>query len=62
MNGETVNLNICSVRQGKIPLEISLSKPNAETLSALREIEDMKSGKIPKQSMSVAAFVKEMGD
>jgi DNA-damage-inducible protein J len=51
-----------SVRQGKIPFEISLNRPNAETLAALREITDMRSGKIPKQSMSVADFVKEMGE
>jgi DNA-damage-inducible protein J len=51
-----------SVRQGKIPFEISLNRPNAETLAALREIEDMRNGKIPKQSMSVADFVKEMGE
>ena len=61
----TTALNIFvrqSVRQGKIPFEISLNKPNLETLAALREIDDMKAGRIPKQSMSVADFVKEMGD
>ena len=60
----TTALNIFvrqSVRQGKIPFEISLNRPNPETLAALREIEDMKAGKIPKQSSSVADFVKEMG-
>jgi len=50
-----------SVRQGKIPFEITLNKPNPETLAALREIEDMRAGIIPKQSMSVADFAKEMG-
>ena len=50
-----------SVRQGKIPFEISLSRPNAETKAALQEIDDMRRGKIPKQSSSVADFVKEMG-
>jgi DNA-damage-inducible protein J len=60
----TTALNIFvrqSVRQGKIPFEISLNRPNAETLAALREIEDMRAGRIPKQSSSVADFVKEMG-
>ena len=51
-----------SVRQGKIPFEITLNKPNAETLAALLEIGDMRAGRIPKQSSSVADFVKEMGE
>ena len=51
-----------SVRQGKIPFEIALNKPNAETLAALIEIEDMRAGRIPKQSSSVADFVREMGE
>jgi DNA-damage-inducible protein J len=50
-----------SVRQGKIPFEISLAKPNAESLAALREVKDMKSGIIPKNTSSVADFMKEMG-
>ncbi|MDR1731665.1 MAG: type II toxin-antitoxin system RelB/DinJ family antitoxin [Synergistaceae bacterium] len=49
-----------SVRQGKIPFEISLVKPNAVTISALEEIADMRAGRIPKQSASVADFAKEM--
>ncbi|MDR1827918.1 MAG: type II toxin-antitoxin system RelB/DinJ family antitoxin [Methylobacteriaceae bacterium] len=51
-----------SVRQGKIPFEITLSKPNAETLAAIREIEDMRSGRIPKHSASVADFARQMGE
>jgi DNA-damage-inducible protein J len=51
-----------SVRQGKIPFEISLNKPNEETLAAIREIEGMRYGSIPKKTMSVAEFVREMGD
>ncbi|MDR1014204.1 MAG: type II toxin-antitoxin system RelB/DinJ family antitoxin [Coriobacteriales bacterium] len=51
-----------SVRQGKIPFEIGLNRPNAETLAAIREIEEMRSGLIPRQSMSVADFAEEMGD
>ena len=50
-----------SVRQGKIPFEITLNKPNPETIAALREIEDMRAGLVPKQSMSVTDFAKEMG-
>jgi DNA-damage-inducible protein J len=51
-----------SVRQGKIPFEITLNKPNAETLAAIREIEEMRSGLLPKQSMSVADFARVMGE
>jgi len=61
----TTALNIFvrqSVRQGKIPFEITLNRPNAETLASLREIEDMKTGRSPKQSMSVADFIKTMDD
>ena len=61
----TTALNIFvrqSVRQGKIPFEITLSKPNPETLAAIREIEEMRSGLIPKQTMSVADFAREMGE
>jgi DNA-damage-inducible protein J len=50
-----------SVRQGGIPFEITLSRPNAETLAAMREIEDMRSGRMPKQSMSVTDFAESMG-
>ena len=31
-----------SVRQGKIPFEISLNEPNAETISAIKEVQEMK--------------------
>ena len=51
-----------SVRQGKIPFEIALNRPNAETLAAIREVEMMRNGHVPKESMSVADFAKEMGD
>jgi|GEM_PF-4891858 len=37
-----------------------LNQPNAVTLAAIQEVEDMIDGKIPKNSMSVADFVKEM--
>ena len=48
-----------SVREGKIPFEISLCVPNAVTLAAMKEVEDMIGGKIPKYSMSVDDFLKE---
>ena len=51
-----------SVRQGKIPFEIALNKPNEKTVAAIREIEGIRKGRIPKKSMSVADFVREMGD
>lgn len=51
-----------SVRQGKIPFEISLDRPNAETLAAIREVEAMRQGIVPKQTMSVADFATMMDD
>lgn len=35
------------VRQGKIPFEIATDIPNPETLAAMKEADDMISGKIP---------------
>ena len=35
------------VRQGKIPFEIATDIPNAETLAAIKEVDDMIKGKIP---------------
>ena len=61
----TTALNIFirqSVRQGKIPFEISLNRPNSETVAALQEIADIRNGKKPKQVSSVASFVKEVGE
>ena len=34
------------VRQGKIPFEIATDIPNAETLAAMREMDDIISGKV----------------
>ena len=34
------------VRQGKIPFEIATDIPNAETVAAIREMDDILSGKI----------------
>lgn len=35
------------VRQGRIPFEIATDIPNAETVAAIQEMDDMISGKIP---------------
>lgn len=35
------------VRQGRIPFEIATDIPNAETVAAIREMDDMICGKIP---------------
>ena len=35
------------VRQGRIPFEIATDIPNAETAAAIKEMDDMLSGKIP---------------
>lgn len=40
------------VRQGKIPFEIATDIPNAETLAAIKEMDDMISGKIPAKKYS----------
>ncbi len=40
------------VRQGKIPFEIATDIPNAETLAAIQEMDDMISGKIPAKKYS----------
>lgn len=49
-----------SVRQGKIPFEISLNTPNAVTLATMQEIENMKSGKLPKHPQSVDSLFREL--
>ena len=47
---------------GGIPFDLLPSTPNAETIAAIHEVEEMRSGRIPKKTMSVADFAKEMGD
>jgi len=50
-----------SVRQGKIPFEISLNKPNAETIEALEEVEQMKKNpSLGKAYTDVDAMMKEL--
>ena len=43
----------------EVPFEIPLGIPNAVTLVAMQEIEDMIGGKAPKYSMSVDDFLRE---
>ena len=40
------------VRQGRIPFEIATDIPNAETIAAIKEMDDMISGKIPAKRYS----------
>jgi len=49
-----------AIREGRIPFEISLHRPNATTVAAMQEIEDMISGKIPKHPQSVESLFEEL--
>ncbi len=49
-----------SVRQRKIPFEISLNTANIETIEAIKEIEDMKSGKLQSKTQSVKSLFEEL--
>ena len=40
------------VRQGRIPFEIATDIPNAETVAAIKEMDDILSGKIPAKRYS----------
>ena len=40
------------VRQGRIPFEIATDIPNAETVAAIKEMDDMLCGKIPAKRYS----------
>ena len=49
------------VRQGRIPFEIATDIPNAETIAAIKEVDDMISGKIPaKRYSSVEELFEEL--
>ena len=53
-----------AVREGGIPFAITTRTahvPNAETLAAMQEIEDMRNGKLPKQPQSVENLFEELG-
>lgn len=49
------------VRQGKIPFEIATDVPNAETLAAMKEVDNMINGKIPaKKYISTDELFKDL--
>ena len=49
------------IRQGKIPFEIATDIPNAETIAAMKEVDDMLSGKIvAKQYSSVDELFEDL--
>ena len=49
------------VRQGRIPFEIATDIPNAETLAAMKEVDNMISGKIPaKKYISTDELFKDL--
>ena len=47
---------------GGLPFEVVNPKYNAETIEALKESDDIISGKIPGESLSVEDFVKKMNN
>ena len=50
-----------AVREQRIPFDISLRVPNAETVAAIKEMDDMLSGKIPaKRYSSVEELFEEL--
>lgn len=51
-----------SVREKGIPFDVSLKISNETTLNAIQEIEDMRNGRLPKNSQSVSDFIAEMGE
>ncbi len=48
------------VREQRIPFELSIEKPNAETLAAMREYDDMKSD--PRKYKRYSSFKKAMSE
>lgn len=50
-----------SVREGRIPFEVSLKTPNADTKAAISEAAEMKAGRLTKNKQSVDSFLEEMG-
>ena len=50
-----------SVRQGKIPFEISLNTPNSETIEAIKEVKEMKENpSLGKSYTDVEKMMKEL--
>jgi len=50
-----------SINVGGLPFDLRPSIPNETTQAAMKEAEDMIDGCIPKETMSVDDFIKEMG-
>ena len=53
-----------SVREGGIPFALTTKTayvPNTETIAAMQEAEDMRSGKRPKHSQNVESLFEELG-
>ncbi|MEL7568162.1 MAG: type II toxin-antitoxin system RelB/DinJ family antitoxin [Dehalobacterium sp.] len=58
---DAINIFLYESRNvGGLPFDSRPSVPNAKTLAAMQEVEDMISGKTPKNSISVDNFMKEM--
>jgi len=49
-----------SILTGGLPFSVKIPQPNASTLSAMQDIEDMVNGKTPSSPQSVDDFFKEM--
>lgn len=49
-----------SLLTGGLPFSLKMPQPNANTLIAMQDIEDMINGKIPSSPQSVADFFKEI--
>lgn len=49
-----------AIMVGGLPFDVRMSIPNAETLAAMQEIENMKKGQLPKQTQSVESLFKEL--
>ncbi len=50
-----------SIIYGGLPFSVKLDKPNEETIAAIKEVDDMASGKIPSSPQRVDDFFKDMG-
>ena len=58
---KATNINIRSVHQGKILFEISLNKLSAETIDAIKEVQEMKKNpSLGKSYTNVDKMMKEL--
>lgn len=51
-----------SVREGKIPFEISLSRPNLETIQAMKEAEEIAKNPNAKRFHSIEELMEDLND